>query len=83
MQVPRRRLPRAALVRARRAAPGAAVARKADTRATPATASGRPWRLDDFVAGGEALIARLGSGPGRDPGSNRVAEPTVLPGLSR
>lgn len=68
----RRRLPRAALAIARHAeaAPSAASPEAVDAAVPVADPSrGRGWRLDDFVAGAEAMLGRLGAGPGpaRDP----------------
>jgi hypothetical protein len=65
---PRRRLPRAALVRARRPAAGPSAVRAERAALPPVAPRGRTWRLADFVRGADELLGRLGAGPDRYPG---------------
>jgi hypothetical protein len=64
LPAPRRRQSRAALVRTRRPDRAASPDRPAATNGP--MRDGHGWRLADFVAGADALLERLGSGP--DPG---------------
>lgn len=70
---PRGRLSRRALLRLRRREVEPVAGRPAEEASAPFPRTACLWRLDDFVTGADAMVARLGPGPGRDPAKVRTA----------